>query len=381
MALPLHSIYVHLPFCRTLCPFCAFSVLRDREEKSFYLDLLEREWWLLQDSVALDFSSLGSVYLGGGTPSTLNLHHLERLFRLLPPLGAPVQVSMELNPEDVSLGYALGLKELGVNRVSLGVQSLDPRSLQTLGRGHPVRHSLQAIENLQSAGFTDLNLDLIFGFLGQTAAELERDLEGFLALKPRHISAYALSVEPGSKIARLPVWSRWVETEEQRIRDFYLYLIEALAGAGYRQYEVSNFALPGFESRQNLSNWNRESYLGLGLSAHGLLGDFRYANHRSLRHYKEDLNQGRNPWSLSETLTVTQVREERWMLELRRPEGVRLADFFPDPALAVQSFAPAFQNGWIRLDGERLCLTVQGFLLADELTAYLLTRQTGKGFI
>ena len=381
MALPVRSIYLHLPFCRTICPFCAFAVLKDRPQKSFYLDLLEQEWRLLLDSFDLDFSSLDSVYLGGGTPSTLDLPLLERLLRLLPPLPPQVQVSMELNPEDIDHGYAYGLKALGVNRVSLGVQSLNPRSLATLGRGHQVRQSLEALDCLGKAGLTDLNLDLIFGFLGQTQGELEQDLEGFLALAPRHLSAYALSVEPGSKIARLPAWGRWVEGEEQRIRDFYLYLIERLAQAGLRQYEVSNFAWPGFESRQNLSNWNREPYLGLGLSAHGLLGEFRYANHRSLRDYKEDLGRGKNPWSLAEHLTPEQAREERWMLELRRPEGVLLADYFPDPAQTLKSFAPALEKGWIRMKGERLCLSVQGFLLADELTAYLLTRQTGKGFI
>ncbi|MDT8445565.1 MAG: radical SAM family heme chaperone HemW [bacterium] len=370
---PIYSIYLHLPFCREICPFCAFAVLKDRgREKDFYLELMRAEWALLGQRFALDFAPLRSVYLGGGTPSRLSLAELESLLAMLPDLGPAVQVSMELNPEDVDLAYAKGLKALGVNRVSLGVQSFDAGCLKALGRVHGPKDNHRALEALEAAGLKDFNLDLIFGYPGQSPAQLRADIKGALASGATHLSLYALSIEAGSKLAVKPQWAAWVQAQEKDIAAAYLQSIEQIRQAGMRQYEVSNFALAGFESRQNQSNWNRENYLGLGMGAHGLVDDQRYANHRRLKEYRQGLKSAQLPWDLDEVLGAEEAQSEAWMLGLRRPEGVLLADFNlqwgPD-------FERAQQAGWLKLAGGRLSLTPQGLLLADELTAYFWARQ------
>lgn len=368
----IHSLYVHLPFCREICPFCGFAVLKDRrEDKGFYLDLLEAEWRGLGETFAPRFGPLRSIYLGGGTPSRLSLAELERLLSFLPALPPGGQLSLEANPEDLSPEYAQGLARLGINRVSLGVQSHSDRHLEILGRAHRAEDNLRALEALERAGIQNLNLDLIFGYPGQTAQDLEAELAALLGWGPAHLSAYALTIEPKTKLARKPDWACWIEGNEAQVAQGYVRIIEACAQAGLAQYEVSNFARPGLESQQNLSNWDRENYLGLGLGAHGLVDGHRYSNWRRLKEYRLGL-AGKGPrWDLDELLSPAQEREEEWLLGLRRPQGVEVRPEEESPALES-----AVRRGWAQRSGELLRLTPQGLLLADELTVQFLAGQT-----
>lgn len=371
------SLYIHIPFCHTICPFCAFSVLPEPKTHQPYLDLLIKEFALIQDSFSLDLSQVISVYLGGGTPSRLTIPELSWLKSQLPDtLSNPMlQWTIELNPEDVTLTYARSLRGLGFNRVSLGVQSFSDRCLESLGRIHRSQQSHQAFDALTQAGFADINLDFMFGYPGQSAESFEADLEHFTALPVNHLSAYALGIEKGSKIYRNPQWSRYPEEHEQLISERYLEVISRFEAAGFKQYEVSNFAKPGAESTQNLSNWAGEPYLGLGMSAHGYLAGRRTSNHRRFKEYREALTQNQLPWEADELLSTEQIKEEAWMLGLRKPSGVNLIDFFQAPQQAMDTLATLQNQGLISLQDTQLSFTPKGMLLADELSSYLLSRK------
>lgn len=367
---PIYSLYIHLPFCREICPFCGFAVLKDhRPERGFYLDLLEQEWQGLLETFNPEFSALRSIYLGGGTPSRLSLSELERLCSWLP--ARPEQMSIEANPEDISPAYARGLADLGFNRVSLGTQSFSDRHLGLLGRQHRRQDILQALAALKQAGLKNFNVDLIFGYPGQSEADLAEDLKALIDTGCTHLSAYALSIEPKTPWARKTEYAQWTRDQEEQIAAAYRRVVETCTQAGLAQYEVSNFARPGFESLQNRSNWDRENYLGLGMGAHSLVGQRRLANWRRLKEYKAAL-LGQGPrWDLDEALSPAQVREEQWMLGLRRPEGIEVYPSEESPALEQ-----SVKQGLAKRHGARIHLTLEGLLLADELTAHFLARQT-----
>jgi len=374
---PVKSIYVHIPFCQTICPFCAFAVLPEPKDHQNYLQLLCSELDQYKQAFQLDLSAVFSVYFGGGTPSRLSLTELSWIVGCFPDhLRTPqVQWTIELNPEDLSPGYALGLRELGFNRVSLGVQSFDDGSLKTLGRSHTTAQSHQALESLLAAGFNDINLDFMFGYPGQTEANFQKDLSQFTALPATHLSAYALGVEKGSKIYRNSLWREFPSKQEQNISAQYMELIKVFQSAGFLQYEVSNFSKPGHQSRQNLSNWAGEAYLGLGMSAHGYIQGSRYANQRRHKEYRTAVSQNSFPWVSNEKLTGQQQQEELWMLGLRQPIGVDLAVFFKNPEKLVTQLTGLEGKGLLKIQGTRLSLTPQGMLLADELSSYLLSRE------
>ncbi|OGG95212.1 MAG: hypothetical protein A2527_08550 [Candidatus Lambdaproteobacteria bacterium RIFOXYD2_FULL_50_16] len=375
---PLHSVYIHLPFCREICPFCGFAVLKDPGRGlDFYIDLLLVEWEGLNRQFELDCKPLRSIYLGGGTPSRHTPAQLKRLLTALGPL--PPQVSIELNPEDVTPDYAQALAEVGFNRVSLGVQSFDNTCLKALGRVHFAEDVHKGIAALQKAGLNDFNLDFIFGYPGQSPQAFEADLAAFTQSAATHLSAYALSVEPGSKLGRKPAWGLWLNENEGLVAEQYLKVIEAFESSGRKQYEVSNFAKSGKESVQNLSNWGGENYIGLGLGAHGRIGDLRYSNWRRMQRYKAEAAIG--PWEWSEIMGPEEMLAEAWMLGLRQPKGVAIQDFFKQPEAAARVLENLPQSGWFNLIEGRLKLTAGGFLLADELTSYLWTRQNLQEYL
>lgn len=376
----IRALYLHIPFCRKICPFCAFSVRPDHPEKHGpYFEMVKQEFDLLKRRIHPDLSRVTSVYFGGGTPSRLTLNELSQWEQwLAQSLGIPkeIQWSIEVNPEDLTAEYADGLRDLGFNRISLGVQSFWNDGLQRLKRQHTATDAREAMGHLKKNGFTDINLDLMFAYPEQGLGQLQADLDEFISWNPSHMSAYCLNIEPKTAVYRQPHWRRWQDENEARIAAMYSLIVENLGANGLRQYEVSNFARKGFASRQNLIYWNGRCYLGLGMGAHSLLDSSRWGNCRRWADYRRLLADQRLPRQSAETLDETRRRDEMLMLSLRQSKGLNLSAF-EKRAGAVpwinwrSKLKTLIDNGLVKTDGGRLRLTLEGMMLADTITAEL----------
>ncbi len=385
----IEALYCHVPFCGHICPFCAFAVHGDVARlHGPYLAALEREAALAGAELAgaapaAAAPPLQAVYIGGGTPSTLPLAEVEGLLATLSrhfPFAAEAEVAFELNPEHTTQDYVAGLTALGINRLSLGLQSLDDATLAALGRRHSAREGRAALDAIAAHGPGNWNADLLFGAPERPAAAFAADVAALLAWAPPHVSLYGLDIEPGTRFARTPRIVAWAETHVDAQARQYLEGAARLAAAGYRHYEVSNFCRPGREGRQNLLVWDGAGYLGLGPGAHSHLGPDagpeRRHNARHLRAWLRELEAGRLPVVHRERLTPAQRADEALMLALRRDTGLHIADWQARHGGAWgprrQALAERLvEQGQARVADGRLVLTVQGFLLADEITAAL----------
>jgi oxygen-independent coproporphyrinogen-3 oxidase len=339
------GIYVHIPFCRRKCFYCDFNVVAARRETatSRYVDALLREielWGELLPAGGASGEGAGragsfvSLYLGGGTPTYLSSSQLLRLlqalrqhFRLVP--GA--EITVEANPDPVTLTDEKldALRAAGANRLSLGAQTFDDRFLQAIGRDHCVADIESAFTRARRAGFTNINLDLIFALPGQSLRDWQSTLERALALEPAHLSCYSLIYEEGTPLTRWRQQGRVRPVAEETERAMYDLTREMLPRAGLHQYEISNFARPGRESRHNLLYWSYQNWLGLGAGAHSHWDDRRFANHRPLDRYEAFLRAGSLPVD-AETearLSSAEMMEEMVIMGLRLLAGVSGGEF------------------------------------------------------
>lgn len=388
-ACPSVGVYVHVPFCERICPYCDFAVVAaprlENETQRRYVDALLRE--LEASAEAFDGRALATLYLGGGTPSLLLPGQLARVLdAVCARFGAEcdsVEITLEANPSSLERAQLSGFREVGVNRLSLGVQSFNAPVLQRLGRAHRAEESHLAIEAARAAGFSNLSLDLIFGAPGGSAAQLERDLEAVLAAAPEHVSAYQLTVEPQTPFELAAERGQFTLPEADEAAALMERIRERLASGGFERYEVSNYAQPGFASRHNQRYWLREPVLGLGLGAvtsepgrSGAPHGTRRANTRELPRYLEAVEQGRSAAASVEVLDPRTARGEAVFLALRRAQGLSARAFvraFGEPprhwfAAEIATLADA---GLLQeAPGGDLALTARGFLLADEVAAH-----------
>lgn len=322
----LPGLYLHIPFCLSKCPYCGFYSLPDLASLPAFLTALEGEIRLSRR----DGETFDTLYIGGGTPSVLSAAQLQAILSALGgafALAPGAEITIEANPADITAEWLGALRDAGVNRINLGVQSLDDRLLAFLGRRHDRKRALAALEAVQAAGFARVGIDLLYGIPGQPLAAWMKTLGEAVALGPGHLSCYQLTVEPGTPLAgRFRRGALSLPGEGLQAR-FFLATAALLAEAGYHHYEVSNFALPGQESRHNRKYWNHTPYLGLGPSAHAFSGRERRWNHRSLASYLGDLAAGRLPIEASERLSDEQLRLEALFLGLRTRRGIHLEGF------------------------------------------------------
>lgn len=393
-------LYIHIPFCRSRCGYCDFySETAAEGLMEPYVDALLSE---LEESAGLT-GELETVYLGGGTPTLLGAGLVQRLLegvRERARVAAGAEVTVEANPGTVTPELAAGLLAAGVNRVSLGVQSFEPGLRANLGRAGEADAVARAVAALRSAGLGNVGLDMIFGIPGQSAVALARDLEAVLSLAPEHISYYELTVKEGTAFAR-----RWADELEKmetsgRSAEFYEQVAGTLEAAGYRWYETSNYARPGFECRHNLAYWQGADYLGLGAGAWSTVGMSRWRNAEGLSAYiaaagpgaaaeapgaagpgaaagtldaakPGQATAGRASVRAGEILSRAQKTRERLLLGLRREAGVSL----PEVAGAVDPEQLKYlqQCGFLQSDGDRISLTRAGRFVANEVCARLLS--------
>ncbi|MCQ2158394.1 MAG: radical SAM family heme chaperone HemW [Bacteroidales bacterium] len=311
-------IYIHVPFCRTFCTYCDFySEIAGSGAEDFrrYGDELCGEILCRKDEIART-RGVHTLYIGGGTPSVLPLSCVEKIVGACREAdgGGWEEFTFEMNPDDVSPEYVAGLKRLGVNRVSMGVQSMDDCLLRWMNRRHDAQGARRAYEVLRGGGMENVSLDLIFGIRG---SDIRPSLEEMIGMGPEHISAYQLGIEEGSALGRMVREGRYREADEDFCRSQYEEICSVLSEAGYRHYEISNWAKPGFEARHNSAYWDRSPYVGVGPGAHSFsIGEkeVRSWNSESLSGWTE--NRG------SEVLSSEEIREEKIMLGLRRAEGI-----------------------------------------------------------
>ena len=320
------GLYLHTPFCKSKCVYCGFYSTVNQKDVERYVDVLEKEIVLRKDETAGE--TIRTVYFGGGTPSLLQPAQLQRISDSIHrhfAIDPNAEITIEANPEQLSLKYCRSLKTLGFNRLSIGVQSFQDDILQFLGRKHTAQEAHNAIENAHTAGFDNLSIDLIYGVNERDNTQWKKELETAFALPIRHFSAYALTVEENSLLYRRIRQHRDVEPDEDLASVQYEILTEAVAKSRFAQYEISNFAVNGCESRHNSAYWQRIPYLGLGASAHSFDGLHRSWNTPTLSGYFSQIEQ-RKPFHERETLTDIDKYNEFLLLRLRTAAGIDLQE-------------------------------------------------------
>lgn len=383
----LPGLYVHVPFCSAVCPYCDFAVARaGAGDRARYVELLLREADLWSDEWMrlVGAEPFDTLYLGGGTPSILAPEQLDRLvdgLRERLPAPAGTWLSLEANPEDVTPERLDHLRRLGVRTLSLGVQSFDRSALKLLGRRHSPEQAERAVELALAAGFHSVSVDLIFGLPADRVApdSLARSLERLIALRPQHVSCYQLTFHEGTPFGRGLERGVLRELPETAQADAYERVVEALGAAGYTAYEVSNFALErNHRSRHNRKYWRHVPYLGLGPGAHsfvprdGRRRGRRWWNERSIRLWMERLDAGARPVAGSEDLGPEAMALEAVMLGLRTADGVDLEDFRERFGVDLVErnrvlVERLVEEGLVEVAEGRLRPTVRGFAVADGL--------------
>lgn len=368
------GIYVHIPFCASRCSYCDFfSTLRLAEAGAAYVEAVIAEARLR--AVELRGEQVTTLYLGGGTPSQLPLPLMERLVVGLSDvldLSGVEEFTVEANPDDVTIGWCSAVARLGVNRVSMGVQSFEDHILRGIGRRHTARQAVEAVAALRDAGVGNISIDLIYGLPGQTLVSWADSLRQALEMAPQHISAYGLSYEPGTRLWWQHERGEVVEVPEEQCLAMYRILVEKLQAAGYEHYEISNFAVPGYRSRHNSSYWDDTPYLGLGAAAHSYDGTVRRYNPHDLQRYMSAVMAGETACE-QERLSPWERYDERVMLGLRTARGVdaeRLRAEFGDEAWRhfTREAQRHVKAGNLRVaDTARYVLTLDGIMLSDSV--------------
>lgn len=356
------GIYVHIPFCKSRCKYCDFYSTTLLGRRGEYVDAVIEEWAMqnAEDGVHDDVETL---YIGGGTPSLLDVEDMRRLLEVLPVESAK-EVTIEANPSDITHEKAKAWKAMGVNRLSIGIQSFNDDMLRLIGRRHTAEQAREAVRIAREEGFENISADLIYGLphaMRNAAMEvLRRDVEELLRLEVEHISTYCLSYEEGTAMTRMLEHGEIEEVDEDTENRMFDYIVEQLTKAGYEHYEVSNFARPGRRSRHNSSYWNDTPYIGLGAGAHSYDGVHRYWNPSDIDLYikgalAHDLQREQ------ETLTDEQRHTERVMLGLRTAEGIAQSDV--DEAKAL----PYLRRGLLRAEGNRIAATTKGYHILNRI--------------
>ena len=359
------GLYVHIPFCKSRCIYCDFFSSTRTAQIDAYVEALCREI-----EARCGCGEYVTIYIGGGTPSWIGIERLERIFAHI-CCKSSVETTIECNPDDVTDGFVKGLERLPVNRVSLGVQSLTDERLRLLNRRHSAREAVEAVRRLQAAGYENISIDMIYGLPGQTMGEWRRDLGEALRLGTPHLSAYSLMYEEGTMLWRMREEHRVAEAHEELSIAMYEHLIDACAEAGLEQYELSNFALRGRESRHNCSYWEGEAYVGVGAGAHSYDGEVtRRWNTPDL-----DLYIRQHDHSI-ERLSASERFNEIVFTALRTRRGIdwqRMEQEFPTEASAIRKIADRHVSiGNLVWESGRLRLTRQALFVSDDVMSDLM---------
>ncbi|WP_340103410.1 radical SAM family heme chaperone HemW [Rhodohalobacter sp. 8-1] len=377
------GIYIHIPFCKQACSYCNFYFLTRKELVEPFVDALIEEI-LSYRSHPFSEQIIKTIYVGGGTPSLLNHQQLKQIFDALRDVFDidAEEVTLEMNPDDVSVEYLNGLQDLGVNRASMGVQSFDPALLLFMHRAHDPSEAEQALEMLRTANFPSFTADLIYGNPGQSLDQLDRDIDRLLSYNPSHVSAYSLTVEEGTRLGKQVELGRIDVPDDDIVAEHFDLVEKKLLKKGIKRYEVSNFAMPGKEAIHNSNYWRHVNYLGLGPSAHSLFwadnGACRWSNKKDIKLYlSKDWDQLIDEET---TLDLVDLAEERLMLGLRTVEGISPGEMkslygYELTEKQLEWLIGQQKEGFILLDEDHIRLSAKGLKIADYLILDLISKR------
>ena len=368
------ALYLHIPFCIKKCNYCDFvsyAVKDYKKEGEEYLHLLFKEavYW----HQTADLSGLESVYFGGGTPTVMTgLPDFIIDLRKLLNIKLDTEITVECNPGTIDINGLCALKEAGVNRLSIGVESLDDSELKNMGRIHSAAIAKETLASAKKAGFDNINIDLIYGLPGQTLAGWQGTLAKSLLLETQHISFYGLTLSEKTP------WGRALEAGELTLpdddvtADMMVWGEAVLIANGFSHYEIANFARPGFESRHNLAYWQRKNYLGLGIAASSFCDNRRFTNLKDFKAYRDAIQYGRNAISNEEILSERDVLSEAMFLGLRLLDGIDLSQLYERYGVRAEKYFVIEIDkltgyGLLKTDDNKLKLTEKGLLLANEV--------------
>ena len=351
------GLYVHLPFCRVHCSYCPFVVTTKVQQQDAYTDALLREIDARGGGEGVD-----TIFFGGGTPSRTSVENLARIVARLRErfdVAGDAELSLEANPEDITPDALAAWQALGVNRISIGVQSFHDAELRPLGRVHGPQRARDAIRDAVASG-ARISLDLILGLPHQTAESFRLTLQTAIDSGAGHISLYMLDLEEGTTLQRQVAQGKVALPDDELVASLYAEAVERLNAAGLQQYEISNFGDP---CRHNLRYWRRQEYLGFGAGAHSFVGTRRFANARNVEQWETDF---------AETLSDADVRRETIFLRLRQTSGIDYDDVVRlCGAGGMEWIERGLNDGWLRRDGPRVAFTPAGFLLSNDYISQL----------
>ena len=371
------GIYIHIPFCKTKCMYCDFYSITDREKDAdgFVSALCNEISHSSLDEYPWIFDTL---FIGGGTPSLLNGNQLEFILTTLSKkvsFSYLIEKTIEINPGEASLEKLTDFYSLGINRVSMGVQSLDKELLAFLTRSHSVKKVFETFDHIRTAGFENINCDIIYGIPGQTLDIWKRDMNRIIKLNPGHISAYSLTVEKGTELFQMVNSNEVTMPSNSESADWFTLTRSFLSNHQYSPYEISNFSKPEKECRHNLHYWNIDPYIGFGPSAHSFDGNRRWNNTRSLDQYMKKIDEKLSPISKSEKLTLIQKVNEKIGFGLRLNAGINLDKFSKIHRNQFNQNMKLHQNKWndyIKRDRKKIKLRERGFPFADAIAVDLM---------
>lgn len=371
------GIYIHIPFCASRCVYCGFYSTVRLNERQAYVDAVCREMELRGPYVAVSPQPVETLYLGGGTPSQLSGNQLSQLFQHIykvygTDLSTLKEVTIECNPDDITVEYAATLSQFPITRVSMGAQTFDDARLRFLRRRHHADDVRTAVSRLRHAGIGNISIDLMFGFPGETLADWQRDIDAALGLGVEHISAYSLMVEEGTALQRMVDAGTCHPIDEEGAAAMYDTLIDRLTAAGYEHYEISNFARPSFRSRHNSNYWNATPYIGLGAAAHSYDGQSRQWNVSDIDRYIASIRSGVVPCE-REVLNDDTRYNDLITTALRTREGIHLPSLekkYRDYLLA--NARQSLRNGHLAIDGDNIHLTRSGLFISDSVMSDLI---------
>lgn len=366
------GIYIHIPFCAVKCMYCDFYSIADREEaiprivKAIISEIERCE-------VDVNNWDFDTIFMGGGTPSLLDGIHIETIISALQKkydLSKIKEFTIEANPGEAPKERLRDFRELGINRLSLGVQSLEPDLLKFLSRIHSVDQVFETYDNARSTGFENVNCDLIYSIPGQTWDIWERDLKQIMDIEPNHISAYTLTLEKGTDLFKLVKNKKVTMPNDGQTGEWYLKTHDILESEGYPAYEISNFCKQGFKCEHNLHYWRIHPYLAFGPSAHGFDGQSRWNNSRSLDHYLQQVESGNSPISMTEKLNEKDKLNELIGFGLRTKEGIdlsRIPEFYLEQFNQNLDLAQKKWEGCFILNENLVSLTPTGMVFGDAI--------------
>lgn len=373
------GIYIHIPFCKSRCIYCGFYSTTNKELKERYVDALIREIHMRKDDFArlgtsLSPSSTSTVYFGGGTPSSLSVCDIERIVGDLESTfnGTPSEVTLEMNPDDVTKDYIKAVKQMGINRISMGIQTFDDSRLQFIRRRHNASQAEKAVMTIREEGIHNVSIDLMFGFPNQTMDEWVTDIDKAIALHPTHISAYSLMYEEDTPLFRMLQKGEINQIDDETSLAMYTELINRLTANGYEHYEISNFAMPGYRSVHNSSYWHDTPYLGFGAAAHSYNKDTRSWNIPDLKKYIESIESGVLP-SESEVIDADTHYNDLITTALRTREGLNLDDL-PQKyrEYALVNARKSISEHLLEATDSHIRLTREGLFVSDMVMSELI---------